>query len=157
MILETVASGEIRQQSAVVGSPLAISNGRWIIDPLRDPRWLELVKKHPAASVFHSREWFSALHLAYGYEPVVYTNCDPSAELTSGIVFCKVSSWLTGRRLVSLPFSDHCDALVENSDEFDDSLLTVRASVDSGEWDYCEVRPVRFDPGHSTGLRLSDA
>jgi hypothetical protein len=156
VILESVPTGECRQESVGAGSSRANSNGCWVIDPLRDPRWLELIKKHPAASVFHSREWFSALHFTYGYEPVVYTNCEPSAELTSGIAFCKVSSWLTGRRLVSLPFSDHCDPLVESSAEFDDSLFPVRESVDSGKWDYCEVRPVRFDPGHSTGLGLSD-
>ncbi len=96
------------------------------------------------------------MHLAYAYEPVVYTTCEPSAELTSGIIFCKVKSWLTGRRLVSLPFSDHCDPLVESSTEFDDLLLPVRESVNGGEWDYYEVRPVRFEPGYSTMLEQSD-
>jgi hypothetical protein len=156
VILETVASNECWQKSAVVSSQRANSDRLWVIDPLQDPRWLELIKKHSAASVFHSREWLSALHSAYGYEPVVYTNCAPSAELTSGIVFCKVRSWLTGRRLVSLPFSDHCDPLVESPAEFDDLLSRGRESVDSGDWDYCEVRPVGFEPGHSTLLGLSD-
>jgi len=86
----------------------------------------------------------------------VYTTCEPSAELTSGIVFCKVKSWLTGHRLVSLPFSDHCDPLVESSVEFDDLLLSVRESVDGGKWDYCEVRPVRFEPGVSIMLEQSN-
>jgi hypothetical protein len=115
-----------------------------------------LITKHPAASVFHSLEWLSALHLAYGYEPVVYTHCQPYVELTSGIVFCTVKSWLTGRRLVSLPFSDHCDPLVESAEEFDHLLLPVREAVDAREWDYCEVRPVRFEPGDLTQLGLSD-
>ena len=35
-------------------------------------------------------------------------------ELANGIVFCRVESRLTGRRLVSLPFSDHCDPLVDS-------------------------------------------
>src|SRR5256886_3244169 len=35
----------------------------------------------------------------------------PDQELQNGIPFCVVRSWLTGRRLVALPFSDHCDAL----------------------------------------------
>jgi lipid II:glycine glycyltransferase (peptidoglycan interpeptide bridge formation enzyme) len=64
-----------------------------------------------------------------------------------------VKSWLTGRRLVSLPFSDLCDPLVESSAEFDDLLL--RDSVDGGKWDYCEVRPVRFEPGALTMLGQS--
>ena len=126
------------------------------LDPLRDTRWPRLIKKHPAVSVFHSTEWLSALCLTYGYQPLVYTTCDPSAELTSGIVFCKVKSWLTGRRLVSLPFSDHCDPLVQNSSEFDDLLLSVKETVDDGKWDYCEVRPGRFEPGASTRLGQND-
>ncbi len=128
----------------------------FVLDPLRDARWGELVSKDPASSVFHSTEWLSALRLAYGYEPVAYTTCEPSAELTSGVVFCKVESWLTGHRLVSLPFSDHCDPLVRGSAEFDDLLLSARASVDRGKWDYCEVRPVRFKPGDSTRLGQSN-
>jgi Acetyltransferase (GNAT) domain len=126
------------------------------LDPLRDERWRELTDAHPASSVFHRPEWLSALQSSYGYEPVVYTSCEPSADLTSGIVFCKVKSWLTGRRLVSLPFSDHCDPLVENSAELDDLLLRLRTSVDGGEWGYCEVRPVRFAPGAATMLGRSN-
>jgi hypothetical protein len=30
------------------------------------------------------------------------------------LVFCRVRSWLTGRRSISLPFSDHCEPLVES-------------------------------------------
>jgi len=156
VILETAVTVDHRPEAPVVESRCPQSTRLWVIDPLRDPRWLELIRKHSAASVFHSREWLSALHLAYGYESVVYTHCEPSAELTSGTVFCKVRSWLTGRRLVSLPFSDHCDPLVKDSAELDSSLLAVGKSVDRGEWNYCEVRPVRFEPGDSTRLGLSD-
>lgn len=124
-----------------------------LLDPLGDTRWFELIKKHPAASVFHSAEWLSALKSAYGYEPEVYAICGPSSELMSGVVFCKVESSFTGRRLVSLPFSDHCEPLVETSAEFDDLLFTVQQSVDGGKWNYCEVRPVRFAPGDSTPMR----
>jgi hypothetical protein len=126
--VETTAIGERCQESAIVG--LSRANSRvFELNPLRDKRWLELVKKHPASSVFHSAEWLSALNLAYDYEPVVYTTCEPSAELVSGIVFCKVRSWFTGRRLVSLPFSDHCDPLVTSAADFDDLLVAVRQSV----------------------------
>ena len=126
-------------------------SGLFALDPLRDERWRQLVDGHPASSVFHSTEWLNALRLAYGYEPVVYTNSDPSsATIASGIVFCKVKSWLTGRRLVSVPFSDHCDPLVGSSAEFDDLLLQVRDSVRSGGWQYGEVRPLRLEPGVAT-------
>lgn len=128
----------------------------FVLDPLRDDRWRQLVSRHPAASVFHTPEWLRSLRSAYGYEPVVYTNCGPSAELTSGVAFCKVKSWLTGRRVVSLPFSDHCEPLVDSSEELDGVLLGVRKILDQEQWRYCELRPLRCEPGTSTSFGQSD-
>jgi hypothetical protein len=122
------------------------------LDPLRDARWETLVRKHPRASVFHSTNWLKALHSAYGYEPVVVTTCPPQAVLSNGLVFCRVRSWLTGPRLVSLPFSDHCEALVRNPAEFDSLLLALKQQVDAGRWRYAETRPTDFQPGSLTGL-----
>lgn len=156
MNLESSGIDECCQESAIAEFLRVNSRSVFVVDPLRDKRWRELIKRHPASSVFHSTEWLSALRLAYGYEPVVCTTCKPSAELTSGIVFCKVKSWLTGRRLVSLPFSDNCEPLVESHAEFDDLLLPVLESVDGGEWDYCELRPVRFEPGVASTFGESD-
>src|SRR5208282_4900386 len=90
------------------------------VNPLLDFRWEVLVSSHPRASLFHSTNWLKALQTSYGYDPVVVTTCSPDATLTNGLVFCRVKSWLTGRRLVSLPFSDHCEPLVNNSGELDD-------------------------------------
>jgi hypothetical protein len=153
---ELLQSAECCQESAIVSCPRVNSRSVFEFNPLRDKRWPELIKKHSGSSVFHSSEWLAALQSAYDYEPVAYSTCEPSAELTSGIVFCKVKSWLTGHRLVSLPFSDHCDPLVESSVEFDDLLWVVRESVDRDKWDYCEGRPVRFEPGVSTMLEQSN-
>src|ERR1700704_505888 len=79
------------------------------IHPLDDPRWSELVGRHPFSSMFHSREWLHALHRTYGYQPIAFTTSQPGAKLQDAVLFCRVDSWLTGRRLVSLPFSDHCE------------------------------------------------
>src|SRR5215467_14482639 len=87
--------------------------GCYQLDPIKDLRWAALVEKHPHASVFHSVAWLQALRNTYGYEPVVFTTSPPHAELTNAMVFCRIESWLTGRRLVSLPFSDHCEPLCD--------------------------------------------
>src|SRR5688572_13104982 len=83
------------------------------LDPLTDPRWRELVQRDARASAFHTPEWLDALRRTYGFVPVVYTTDGARDELRSAIPFCAVASWLTGRRLVSLPFSDHCEPLVD--------------------------------------------
>ncbi len=117
------------------------------IDPICDPRWATLVEAHPDSSVFHSTRWLNALRNVYGYDPVVITSSPPDAPLTNGIVFCRVRSWLTGPRLVSLPFSDHCEPLVGGPNDFDNLVLQMRRYVDAGKWKYAEIRPVSFEPG----------
>jgi CelD/BcsL family acetyltransferase involved in cellulose biosynthesis len=125
------------------------------IDPLCDSRWQMLVNDQPHASVFHSTNWLRALQAAYGYDPTVVTTCPPGAALTNGLVFCRVKSWLTGQRLVSLPFSDHCDPLASNSVQLDDLLLHARQHVDAGKCKYLEIRPTSCQPGEQTGLYKS--
>jgi hypothetical protein len=92
------------------------------LDPLADARWVEFVKTHPRASVFHTPNWLRALHLTYSYRPVAFTTNAPDEPLKNGLVFCQINSWLTGRRLVSLPFSDHCDPLVDTQEDLDPIL-----------------------------------
>jgi len=122
------------------------------INPLFDSRWEAFLKSHPQASVFHSTNWLKALQTTYGYEPFVVTTCPPGAPLTNGLVFCRVRSWLTGRRFVSVPFSDNVEPLVNNSVELDDLLLHMKRYVDDGRWKYIEIRPTSSQPGSQAGL-----
>jgi CelD/BcsL family acetyltransferase involved in cellulose biosynthesis len=127
------------------------------INPICDSRWEALVKSHPRASVFHSTNWLRALQTTYGYDPLVVTTCPPGAALTNGIVFCRIESWLTGRRLVSLPFADHCEPLTSNSGELDRLLLHMKQYVDSDKWKYIEIRGSAGPPGSQAGLSESVA
>ncbi len=127
------------------------------IDPLQDARWPEFIERHPAASVFQGRGWLEALRVAYGYEPVVFSTSAPGGPLTNGLVFCRVRSWLTGHRLVSLPFSDHSEPLVEDSATLDGLLLQIKRSVEDSTWKYVEIRPVDRVPGARTGIGKSTA
>jgi hypothetical protein len=111
------------------------------IQPLTDPRWEGLVDAHPSASVFHSSAWLQALRNTYGYEPVAYTTAAPGEPLNDGLVFCRVESWLTGQRLVSLPFSDHCEPLLKRGGDLQVFLGKVREEPESRKWRYIEIRP----------------
>ena len=111
------------------------------IDPQQDPRWISLVESHPRASIFHTREWLEALRRTYGYPPRVFTTSPDGAPLRNGIVFCHVRSWLTGSKLVSLPFSDHCDPLVDDPADLRSLLSVVAGQSTSGNFKYAEIRP----------------
>lgn len=109
------------------------------LDPMTDIRWSDFVARHPRSTVFHTREWLLALHATYGYKPVVLTTSP--GELTDGVVFCRVHSWLTGNRLVSLPFSDHCQPLADGVD-LQMILRSLRDQYHKVSCRYLEIRPV---------------
>jgi hypothetical protein len=128
-----------------------------IIDPLADARWDDLVDRHPSASPFHRRGWLEALKQTYGYKPFVLTSASPGESLADGIVACRITSWLTGTRLVSLPFADHCEPLFSDSGE---KLLLLNRLADESKRQHCkylEFRPLlasadlgkEFQPGES--------
>ena len=78
------------------------------IDPLCEPHWQEFLQRDPWASVSHAVGWLEALKRTCGYEPVAYTTSTPGVELADAWVFCRISSWLTGRRLPD-GRRDECD------------------------------------------------
>jgi CelD/BcsL family acetyltransferase involved in cellulose biosynthesis len=112
------------------------------VSPLADSRWSEMLKSHSTTSVFHSVEWLTALQKTYGYEPLAYTSAPPGAPLSSAVVFCRVKSWLTGRRLVSLPFSDHCEPLVVGVDQLNELLTPALQELREGKIKYIDIRPL---------------
>jgi len=115
----------------------------YLIDPLSDPRWPGFIERHPNASVFHTRGWLQALRRTYGYLLLASTTASPEGELRNGVVSCWARSRLTGSKLVSLPFSDHCEPLLENHVELEDLIAPLRQEVDAGDGRYLEIRPLR--------------
>jgi hypothetical protein len=116
----------------------------YCIDPLQDPRWDRFLQRHRDASLFHSSFWLKTLQKTYGYEPIAYTTSAPNQELENAVVFCAVKSWLTGRRLVSLPFSDHCQPLIESREDVDLVSGALEEDFRREKWDYIEVRPLQY-------------
>ena len=119
------------------------------LDPIRDPRWAALVNHDARASVFHSVGWLQALRDTYGYDPVVFTTSAPAEELKNGVVFCRVRSVLTGRRLVSLPFSDHCEPLFASDADLAVVIRHLQEVFRQRGWKYFEVRAVSQALGQS--------
>ena len=89
-------------------------------DPLKDPRWDGFIARHPDASIFHTSAWLRALYRTYGYEPIAVHDLATGSRAAERGGVLPVTSWLTGKRLVSLPFSDHCDPLVEDGRQLEE-------------------------------------
>lgn len=138
-----------------VSEPSSSANALGInsVNPLLDNRWDHLVRQDPKASAFHQRGWLEALARSYGYQPVVFTMSSPTSPLENGLLFCRVDSWLTGSRLVSLPFSDHCEPLCGSLEEMDALISYVQGRLKDSGLRYVEVRPVNEDFGKVLAAR----
>jgi hypothetical protein len=117
-----------------------------ITDPLSDRRWHALASTHSSASAFHQRGWLEALHRTYHYRPFVLTSASANAQMKDGVVLCEVKSWITGTRAVSLPFSDHCELLLQGVQQFPEMIRYLIANRERQGWRFAEIRPLT-EPG----------
>jgi hypothetical protein len=111
------------------------------IDPLQDSRWSAFIASHPRASVFHTPGWLEALRRTYGFRPEAYTTSPSMGVLKDAFLFVPIRSWLTGRRIVSLPFSDHCAPLFSSPEALTSILRHLRTALDRGKLKSVEFRP----------------
>jgi len=128
------------------------------IDPLTDARWRRFIVHHPKASIFHTPQWLECLQRTYGYIPLAYTSTRSGEQLQNGLVFCRVNSWITGRRLVSLPFSDHCDPLTYDATSIPELLQEVERTNSTPRTKYIELRPLDSQNAEylkSAGMQVS--
>jgi hypothetical protein len=90
--------------------------------------------------VFHTPGWLEAIRHTYGYKPWAFTTSASGDDLQNGIVFCLIDSWITGRRLVSLPFSDHCEPLCDSGETKRVLISNLRTVLEGKQYKYLEVR-----------------
>ena len=86
-----------------------------------DERWISFVGSAARANIFHHPAWINLLAECYGYKPVILTLENENNAIQAGLPFIDVKSFLTGRRWVSLPFTDYCAVLSLN----DEALLKL--------------------------------
>lgn len=114
------------------------SYGPSLINPLRDD-WDKRVTSHRAATFFHSAAWARVLHATYGYTPhySVFEQADSPATFLPTMA---VSSWLTGRRGVSLPFTDELEPIGDEPALFAHRFRRVLEYAKAQRWKYYELR-----------------
>jgi CelD/BcsL family acetyltransferase involved in cellulose biosynthesis len=93
------------------GGPSRHASRTATIDPIEDPRWRELLSRH-RSSLFHAPAWIRALRDTYGFEVRADLLIDATGRPASGIVYSPVQD-VMDPRIVSLPFSDYCDPILE--------------------------------------------
>jgi hypothetical protein len=116
-----------------------------ILNPLNIPNWDDLLLSTVNASFFHSSAWARVLVESYGYKPLYFTSLE-NGSLSSLVPFMEINSSLSGKRGVSLPFTDECSQIVPDSGFFQELVKDV---IDYGEkagWKYIEWRNGEYFP-----------
>ncbi|RJR26013.1 MAG: GNAT family N-acetyltransferase [Desulfobacteraceae bacterium] len=112
------------------------------IDPISDPRWDRFVEGHHFGWICHLSGWKRVLESSFphikGYYPVLL---DSSGEsISAGVPVFQVKSWLTGNRLVSIPFATLCDPLISTPDDMRQLLELTKGLYLNNRNAYMEVR-----------------
>jgi len=110
-----------------------------IINPIEYKGWDDLLISCPGYTFFHSSTWAKVLHEAYHYIPTYITVFDKD-RLQALIPVMEVKSFLTGKRGVSIPFTDYSDAIIHNGISFKNLFHHLTQYGENHGWKSFELR-----------------
>jgi hypothetical protein len=126
--------------------------GPVLVNPLEQPGWDALLAAHSDAWFFHGTAWAWVLRETYGHLPVYAARFD-GGQMRSLLPLMEVSSPWTGRRGVSLPFTDFCYPLKSKGQDAGELYEMALAEGRARGWRYLECRSSDEDwPGSSPSL-----
>lgn len=110
-----------------------------LVNPVTERQWNTWILDQEAATMFHSAEWAQVLLKTYGYPPL-YGVVKDKQRVVAALPMMEVASVLTGRRGVSLPFTDECVPLLSNGVGIETLIDPILALGEQRKWDYLELR-----------------
>lgn len=135
------------------------------IDPLSGETWDREVLAHPEHSVFHRSGWAKVLEESYGHRPF-YLKCRSESGGMGWIPLMEVNSPVTGRRGVSLPFSDFAGPLWTGNLDADEAYGVISRLALEQRWRHFDIRHTEMPPsgaepyvsfeGHVLDLRAGE-
>lgn len=132
-----------------------------LINPVEQEDWNNLLISTPGYSFFHTSNWAEVLRKAYRFTPV-YLCAREQNQFASLLPVMEVDSILTGKRGVCLPFTDMCEPIAENAQQFQTLFDQAVALGRKRKWKYLAIRggekylsaekPAEFFYGHKLDL-----
>lgn len=110
-----------------------------IINPIDYHDWDNQILSLPGHSIFHSTAWARVLMESYEYKPLYFCLIE-NGRLCGLIPVMEVASFLTGRRGVSLPFTDYCESLCDDETSFSELLSHATGFGKQASWKFIELR-----------------
>lgn len=110
-----------------------------ILNPLEHSGWDDQLLSLNGSSFFHTSAWARVLCEAYQYSPL-YFSLSVNDTVQAVIPVMEVNSALTGRRGVSLTFTDYCEPAVQAQEQFDCLFDSIVAHGKKSGWQSIELR-----------------
>jgi len=111
-----------------------------IINPVNDPGWDQRILAGDKASFFHSAAWAATLSATYRYRPCYFVLFSDDNKVRALVPLMEVQSFITGKRGVSLPFSDYCEPILEAEGDLAYLLDSIFEYGRKQGWKYLELR-----------------
>ncbi len=110
-----------------------------IINPLESPDWDEALPFFNDASIFHTSNWARVLSETYRYKPLYFTSTE-NGKMIALLPAIEIASRITGKRGVSLPFTDACEVMGKSAKAIDQIFERLRHYGKKEGWRYFELR-----------------
>ena len=110
-----------------------------ILNPITHPSWDDLVIPKQPFSFFYSKSWAEVICKSYNYKPYYFLLSDENKKIALAPMI-EIRSHLTGKRGVSLPFTDHCEPIFSEERYFTYLLKHIINVGEKSGWKYIEIR-----------------
>jgi FemAB-related protein (PEP-CTERM system-associated) len=98
------------------------------------------VAQQMTQTLYYTPAWLDLITEIYGYSAIPVTATNASGQVTGCLPLCFIQSTMTGRRLVSLPFSDHCPLLAADEASANDLVEQAIRLAQEKRVKYLELR-----------------
>jgi hypothetical protein len=134
-VIEIAAPAIQGEQASVNGS----LESPILVNPVTYSNWDTLLADHADANFFHGSAWARVLCDSYGHTPNYFCRF-ANGRLKQLLATMEVTSPLTGRRGVSLPFADFCPPLTSDNEDLRPLYEFAARHGRERNWRYLECR-----------------
>jgi hypothetical protein len=117
----------------------ACSDTVMALDPTTEAGWDSTVGSMQGGTFFHSSAWAAVLRDSFGFRPH-YLAVVQGSGIKALLPLFEASSWLTGCRGVSLPFTDECSPVAGLPAHSDALVAAALAEGAKRRWRFVEFR-----------------
>lgn len=116
-----------------------------ILNPMEASQLDKLLLFTKDYSFFHSTNWAKVIFETYGYKPFYFTLIR-DYKIIVLIPLMEIKCFPLGRKVVSLPFSDYCESIIDEDIDYNDVFKALINFSKKCGWKYLEFRGTKFFP-----------